>query len=326
MRALELSDSQVEQFHREGFLLVENVLDRKADIQPVIDEYSELLDWLCNKWYAEGRISSAYRGLPFGDRLARLVAESDQAYFQYFDITLPQKDVTTDTPVHLGKAIFDFLRNPRLLDVVEHFVGPEIYSNPVQHVRIKVPERLVPEYQRNGITARTGWHQDQGVVLPEADGTNMVSAWIPMFDTDADNGCLAMVPKSHISGMVAHCNDPITKQGNRIPDRLIRLEDAVPVPMKAGSVLVFTRTTMHQSYRNVSDRIRWSFDIRYQPTGQPTGRPMFPGFVARSRSHPDSELGDHAVWADNWRRARAEIAKMTAPKFTRWNTELPVCG
>ena len=321
-----LSDCQIEQFHHDGFLLVEDVLDPEMDIQPVIDEYFELLDLLCNKWYAEGRIDSTYRELPFGDRLARVVTESDRAYHQYFDITLPQKDVGADTPMHLGKAVFDFLRNPRLLDVVEHFVGSEIYSNPVQHVRIKVPERLVPAEHRNGITAQTGWHQDQGVVLPEADDTSMVSAWVPMFDTDADNGCLAMVPKSHFTGMVAHCQDPIKKQGNRIPDRLIRLEDAVPVPMKAGSVLIFTRTTMHQSYPNVSDRIRWSFDIRYQPTGQPTGRPMFPGFVARSRENPGAELRDHAVWADLWRRARAELAKTSSPKFTRWNTALPVCG
>lgn len=321
-----LCDSQVEQFHREGFLLVEDVLDPKVDIQPVIEEYSELLNSMCSKWYAEGRIGSAYRELPFGDRLARVVAESDRSYFQYFDISLPQKDVRVDTPIHLGRAIFNFLRNRRLLDVVEHFVGPEIYSNPVQHVRIKVPEKLVPKEHRNGITAQVAWHQDQGVVLPEADDTNMVSVWVPMFDTDPYNGCMTMVPKSHIPGMVAHCQDPIKKQANRIPDRLIRLDDAVPLAMKAGSVLVFTRTTMHQSYPNVSDRIRWSFDIRYQPTGQPTGRPMFPGFVARSRSNPDAELRDHAVWADNWRRARAELAKSNSPKFTRWNTALPVCG
>ena len=163
-----LSDCQIEQFHHDGFLLVEDVLDPEMDIQPVIDEYFELLDLLCNKWYAEGRIDSTYRELPFGDRLARVVTESDRAYHQYFDITLPQKDVGADTPMHLGKAVFDFLRNPRLLDVVEHFVGSEIYSNPVQHVRIKVPERLVPAEHRNGITAQTGWHQDQGVVLPEA--------------------------------------------------------------------------------------------------------------------------------------------------------------
>ena len=34
--------------------------------------------------------------------------------------------------------------------------------------------------------------------------------------------------------------------------------------------------TIHGSLPNVSDEIRWSLDLRYNPTGQPTGRPEFP--------------------------------------------------
>ncbi len=50
--------------------------------------------------------------------------------------------------------------------------------------------------------------------------------------------------------------------------------------------------TIHGSPPNVSDRIRWSLDLRSNPIGQPIGRPEFPGFVARSRLDPESELRD----------------------------------
>ena len=51
----------------------------------------------------------------------------------------PQQDIAGDTPLLLGLAVFAALVNPRLLDVMECVIGPEIYSNPVQHVRIKPP-------------------------------------------------------------------------------------------------------------------------------------------------------------------------------------------
>ena len=76
------------------------------------------------------------------------------------------------------------------------------------------------------------------------------------------------------------------------------------------------RLTCHGSLPNRSDRIRWSLDLRYNPTGQHTGRPVFPGFVARSRRNPDSELDDPAVWAGLWRQARRVWQGMPTPPTT----------
>jgi phytanoyl-CoA hydroxylase len=83
---------------------------------------------------------------------------------------------------------------------------------------------------------------------------------------------------------------------------------------------------MHCSLPNRSDEIRWSFDPRYNPIGQPTGRPAFPGFVARSRRDPESELRDAEAWADLWRRARARLAEQETPTFNRWRADSPVCA
>ena len=48
-------------------------------------------------------------------------------------------------------------------------------------------------------------------------------------------------------------------------------------------------------------------DLRYNVTGQSTGRDHFPEFIARSRSNPSSELRDWRAWKNMW-KPRARIA------------------
>src|SRR5262245_55084337 len=143
-RMAPLTAEQVEQFHREGYLIVEDLFDPEADIAPIIEEYKEVLDNLSNELYAKGEIASTYADLPFGQRLIEIYKESGKVHAQYFDFSLPQADVKEDTPFWVGPAVFNALRNEKLLDAVESIIGPEIYSKPVQHVRLKPPEHLTP--------------------------------------------------------------------------------------------------------------------------------------------------------------------------------------
>ena len=106
----------------------------------------------------------------------------------------------------------------------------------------------------------------------------------------------------------------------------INYYDAVPLPMKPGSVLLMHRLTPHCSFSNHSDHVRWSFDLRYNPIGQATGRRAFPGFVARSRSKPETELGDPARWAALWSQARERLAASEVESFNRWNSDAPACA
>ena len=92
-----------------------------------------------------------------------------------------------------------------------------------------------------------------------------------------------------------------------------------------SKVVVWTRVRSNPCLRK-SDAVRWSFDLRYNPIGQPTGRGAFPGFVARSRQHPESELHDPAVWDQLWSDARDNLANRDMGKFNRWNAENPVCA
>lgn len=312
-------------FDLQGYLVVEDVLDPQEDLDPVVGEYEALLDELIARWHAEGTLTSTLAELPFAQRFARILQDAGEELnvMSHFDISLPFKGVTEQTPIHLGPKVFGLLTNPRLLDAVEQVVGAEIYSNPIQHTRIKPPERDLPERLRgSSLLAKTDWHQDQGVHLAEADATEMLTVWLPVTDATVENGCLCVIPGSHREGLVTHCST----KGLHIPDDLLNGQPR-PLPMRRGSVLFMHHLTKHSSLTNVSDGIRWSFDLRYHPVGQPTGRPWFPGFVARSRRDPASAVTDWQDWADLWRGARSRLAAIEEPgKFNRWTGQEPGCA
>ena len=226
--------------------------------------------------------------------------------------------------------MFEVLTASPLLDAVESIIGPEIYSNPTQHVRLKVPEALTPVIPETGRVqlGATPWHQDGGVVTEEADDTDILTVWIPVWDADEEAGCLHLVPRSHIEGLYQHCpgGTATSPSGLQIPDELFQIRDALPIPMRRGSVLFMHRLTCHGSLPNKSDRIRWSLDLRYNPVGQPTGRAAFPGFVARSRAHPEAELRDAEVWAQEWRDTRERLARKNDPSYNRWSSDVPACA
>src|SRR5271165_7093434 len=126
----------------QGYLVVEEVFVPNTDLQPLFDEYAELLDQLASELYAGGSITSTYSELPFGQRLLQVTREAGHSLSERFDISLPLRGgLPTDAPpIHLGPAAFNLLTNFDLLDLVEEFVGPEIICNPVQHFRTKFPE------------------------------------------------------------------------------------------------------------------------------------------------------------------------------------------
>ena len=325
MQKINITPEMMAKFNDEGYLVVENVFDVDTDLQPVVEDYAATLDALAEQWHSEGKISDTYRNLPFGQRLTRIIAESGLNWGQHFDISLPQGQVYPDTPIHLTESVFNLLRHERLLDIAEHFVGPEVYSNPIQHTRIKPPEHMVPDSAKNGLVVRVGWHQDLGVATEAQNEVPVLTVWMPITDATVENGCLAVVPGSHKGDLVTHCPGSGPDGGLQIPSKLIARKP-VPVPVKRGGVLLMHRLTMHASLANKSKDIRWSFDLRYQPTGQPTGRPAFPGFVARSPSNPASETTDWHDWAQLWYDARARLSHNVPPQFNRWAKDAAACA
>ena len=200
----------VQRFHDEGYLLIEDVFDPIRDLDPVVAEYEAKLDRVATQWAADGTIASTYADLPFTQRFARILNDTGNPGYRPFDICLGgpfRTDEPLEASMHAGPAVFDLIRHPRLLDVIERLIGGEILSNPIQHVRIKPPEAMLRDdlTKRNTMMAAVAWHQDQGVALPEIDDTDILTVWFPVLDATVENGCLCVVPGSHKRGMLLHC-------------------------------------------------------------------------------------------------------------------------
>ena len=321
-----LDSDQLGRFRCYGYLLVEGVLEPAAVIEPLFAEYATVLDRLAHELHARGEIASTYHDLRFAERLIRIYRETGRDHSRYFDPSLMTSGVTADTPFWAGPAVFRIITHERLLDLVECLIGSEIYSNPVQHILIKPPEHLLPDGATDVLARANPWHQDHGVVDPVAADANMLTVWIALSDAPVKRGCLQVIPRSHRQELRTHCPGKPDRPF-AIPDALLELDRATPVPTHAGDVILMHKHTIHGSPPNVSDEIRWSLDLRYNPTGQPTGRPEFPGFVARSWLDPESELRDPEAWARLWGGARDRLATHPPTKPAhRWRGTEPVCA
>lgn len=307
-----LTSQQVASFAENGYLVVSEVLDA-TDLAPVKAEYESVLAAAVDELSAAGELTDRFADLDFADRYVAALREYPGLY-RYLNISLPLSNdpvAPEECRMHAGPAVFALLRHDKILDVVESLIGGEIRSNPVQHIRLKPPQSAVPAavagYSNIGVTT---WHQDHGAVMDEAEETTMVTVWVAVTDAAVENGCLVVSPGSHSAGeLTLHCPgiDVAVAAENYIPAAVREGKPVVALPTTAGSLVLLNKYVEHAALENRSDRLRWSFDLRYQPMDQPTGRPAFPSFVARSRRDPASEMTDWREYALQWEEARQKM-------------------
>ncbi len=314
-----LTAADIERFNRQGYLVIEDIVD-EVTLGALRREYAELMDRLYAGWYAEGLVETPPADLSFWQKLDRCYRGGFD-WYQPLDISLPHSGIDADTPMHIGPAVFDLVTHKKIIDTVECLIGPEITSNPIQHVRIKPPARALPTSEIRAHVTTTDWHQDMGVTLEEADNTQFITVWLAITDATVENGCLQVAPGER-NEVLPHCNK--TQVG--IADAFVPNAEAVPAPVKAGGAVLFHPLTPHASLPNNSDGYRWSFDLRYNVTGQPTGRSHFPEFIVRSRTNPDSEMRDWQTWRASWEATRSHLAKVPHIPQHRWSNDAPYCA
>lgn len=93
-------------------------------------------------------------------------------------------------------------------------------------------------------------HQDQ-YYLRVQPGTCM-AAWMAVDDCDEENGCLRVVPGSHIWPLLCLTEADTTQSFTDVTVPLPEGTEAVPVPMRGGDVLFFNGQIVHGSLPNRS--------------------------------------------------------------------------
>jgi phytanoyl-CoA hydroxylase len=119
------------------------------------------------------------------------------------------------------------------------------------------------------------WHQDESFYMkPEDSSTHSkrrMSVWVPLQDATLDNGCLWVVPGSHKWGIEEWVWQDNGTCQKRITKHEWAEQHAIPLPVEAGSVVLFTAWTWHHSKNNHTDGIRRAYIVSYQEGTLPKG-------------------------------------------------------
>jgi len=276
-----LTVQQIDRYDSDGYIVLPGLLD-DADIAPARQAMSEKVDEIAADLLASGLITDKLEGAPFETRLARIFAGlSDMDFLKYGRGWRDRR-----------AGYYELMANSKILDAVESLIGPEIFSNPVYNVRPKVP----------GVAAgAVPWHQDKSY-WPGSNSNPVITVWIPLVESNEANGCLHIWPGTLKTDVLSYHAETYSSTGyTEIDFEHTADAQAVPLPISAGTAILFNDRCIHMSTPNKADSVRWSVDLRYQPTDQDPMIEHGIGFLARSSNYPD-----RIATIDDWLAYRPE--------------------
>src|ERR1051325_2146315 len=260
-----LTREQVRCYETEGYVVLPQLLDAEV-MAPVKAAMSEKVSHIANELHRDRLIRDTLDNWPFERRLAGLFENlTDKEFLKYGRSWRDRKP-----------GYYHLMTNPKILDAVESLIGGELFANPVYNVRPKVPRVAA---------GAVPWHQDKSY-WPDANSNPVITVWIPLVDSNLENGCLHIWPRTHRSRVLSTHRETHTGTGyGEIDEENLSGARATALPLLAGGAILFNDRCVHMSTENKADSVRWSVDLRYQPTDQDPMPQHGAGFLCRSRKH-----------------------------------------
>jgi ectoine hydroxylase len=157
---------------------------------------------------------------------------------------------------HPGDSVYGLAaRSRRVVERMEQMLGGEVYH---YHSKLTAKE---PE-----VGGAWEWHQDygywyhNGCILPL-----MASVMVALDHSTRENGCLQVVPGSHLCGRIEHGVLP-GEQVGADPRRVEQILERMPLQyaeMEPGDGLFFHSNVLHRSDQNRSKNRRWTVLMCY---------------------------------------------------------------
>jgi ectoine hydroxylase-related dioxygenase (phytanoyl-CoA dioxygenase family) len=159
-------------------------------------------------------------------------------------IGLPMTKLKQTSEYLEGSALDAFINSVRLKSVAEQLMeGPSSVYLPFTAVKT------------GGGGGRFQFHQDNQYTRLDAPACNLWCALAPM---RAENGCLQVVPRSHLNGTLEAIP---TADGDRtVPHEP---HEFLTVDMEAGDCLAFSRLTVHGSGQNITSEPRVGYAVQF---------------------------------------------------------------
>jgi len=234
-----LSDAQLAQFQREGFLVVRGlgspeICRRMRDVaQRDLEAVTGSVEYEIDTGYPGAPESFA---LPGGRTIRRLLA------------------------AHSRDMIFtDWMSQPSVVEPLRQLLGPRLVMPLAHHncVMTKQPR----------FSSETGWHQDiryWSFARPE-----LVSLWLALGSECEQNGCLSVVPGSHQLELGPERLDERLFLRDDLQENQELLERRIPVILEPGDALIFHCRMLHAASRNRTDAVKLSVVFTFRPEDNP---------------------------------------------------------
>lgn len=144
-------------------------------------------------------------------------------------------------PHKISETMLAAVKQPAVIEALQTAIGP--------NVKCMQSMLFVKASGKPG----QAWHQDE-IYIPTRD-RSLTGAWIALDDATVENGCLWVLPGSQKPGVLyfqewhGDRRFDCAWEARRFP---YFNDDAVPVEVKAGSIVVFNGYTLHRSLPNTA--------------------------------------------------------------------------
>ena len=226
---MKLTDDKVAQYERDGYLRYGELLtaDEVKDLRKRLDEHfsGEFEDsrvaWAQNRRHIELRAGE----------------EGD-------DRTSVQQIVNL---YKLDPAFEALIHDPRILDVTESLIGPNI--------QVLADQALLKPAFHGG---ELPWHQDNAYF--KLDPPKSVTCWIAFADVTEENSPVEFLPGSHNDGLIEHASE---FQGTILHHLEVDDSDAMTATLPAGHASWHHCEILHRSKPNTSPYPRPAYAIQF---------------------------------------------------------------
>lgn len=230
-----LTDAEVAQYRREGWVLVRGIMGPRS-IEACRQALSDL---------ATGRIPAREIVLMYetGYDPRDIGPEERENYIRKY------MDYVEDAPVLKMTAM-----NRRLHTRLDQSLGTG---------RVLFQEMALVKPPRIG--SEKPWHQDASYFRVTDPGL-IVGVWIALDAASRRNGCMELIPGSHLGGGVPHIHENDFNRCRIMEDCLDR-DARIVIEMEPGDALIFHSLLHHFTEPNTSDLRRRALQFHYHQIG-----------------------------------------------------------
>lgn len=220
-----LSNAEIAAYQRDGYLAYDRLLS-ESEVDAILDRATNLVEtqWQGVRVQIEPRVVSG-----------EAEAVSKLAAIRKIEGLVENDDL-----------FLNLARHPLILGRIQDLLGSHVKM--FRDAMMMKPPRVGSEKP---------YHQDSAYWSVEP--MDLCSVWIALDDATLENGCMRVLPGTHLGGVVEHKSI----RDFQVDESSLDLASEASVPLRRGGALFFHSLLLHATSDNHSDKARRAMIVSY---------------------------------------------------------------